>query len=150
MGNLPRDLCVAVREVQQGWSAAFVRDGVVLGREQGKGLKPALNLVRARIAGETDTGGTGRESLPCAFADKVLGLAAFRLGRLLGAQLMWGEMASELAVVEGRRAGVDVRYHLLIPAVMDQKMQSLCPMEHLAFRSGSDYRFYLDLTALIR
>lgn len=141
---------MAIGELQQGWSVAFVRDGTVLGREKGKGLRPALALVGKRTAHDIENGGPLRESPPCAFADKVLGLAAFRLGRLLGARVMWGEMASELAVLEGRRTGVEVRYHALIPAVMQQDMKLLCPMEHLAFLSGDDYRFYLGVTGTIR
>lgn len=147
---MDRDLSVAIRELQKGWSVAFVRNGVVLGREKGKGLRPALVLVGLRIAQEIENGGPTRESPPCAFADKVLGLAAFRLGRLLGARVMWGEMASELAVLEGRRAGIEVRYHTLVPAVMHQSMERLCPMEHLAFRSCDDYRFYLGVTSAIK
>ncbi len=139
--RLERDLRLVVREVQGGWSAAFARAGAVLGREQGRGLRPALRLVQD-VAFER----VG----PCAFADKVLGLAAFRLGRLLGARVMWGEMASELAVAEGRRRGVEVRYHRLVPAIMNVRKDGLCPMEELAFRSKDDSAFLREVSAVIR
>ena len=136
---LEQDLRLAVKEVQAGWSAAIVRKGVLLGRERGRGVRPALTLVR-------DHG----EQHPFVLADKVLGLAAFRLGCLLGAKAMWGELASVLAVAEGRRRGIEVRYHRLVPAIMNDKRDGLCPMEQLAFRAHSDEEFLLALTERLR
>jgi hypothetical protein len=137
--GLEEDLRLAVREIQDGWSAAFARNGLVLGREQGKGLRPALKLVANLERGSA-----------CAFADKVLGLAAFRLGCLLGAGVMWGELASELAAAEGRRRGIEVRYHRLVPAIMNLRRDGLCPMEDLAFRSKDDTGFLREVSLVIR
>jgi len=148
-GSLEGDLRAAICELQQGWSAAFVRNGVVLGREQGKGIGPALKMVQARMAQDRWSRSASREAPACAFADRVLGLAAFRLGRLLGARIIWGEMASELAILEGRRLGVEVRCHRAVPAVMTYTRDGLCPMEHLAFRSESDLEFYLAAAGLV-
>jgi hypothetical protein len=137
--ELEEDLRLAVREVRDGWSAAFTRAGSVLGREQGRGLRPALTLVR-----------DCRITRSCAFADKVLGLAAFRLGRLLGARMMWGDLASALAVQEGRRSGIEVRYHRLAPAILSLRKERLCPMEDLAFRSKDDWGFLREACMIIR
>ena len=136
---MERDLRVAIEELQDGWSAVVVRKGAVLGTERGRGVRPALTLVKKH-----------GEKSPCVFADKVLGLAALRLGCLLGAKAMWGELASALAVAEGKRRGLEVRYHLLVPAIMNDKRDGLCPMEQLAFRAHSDEEFLLALTERLR
>jgi len=150
-----------VREVLRGWSAAVARNGIVVGRETGSGVEPAIRLVdrlvafswspvasphvfpvkgpapRIAIAKPAQT-----ESSVCAFADKVLGLAAFRAGALLGAKVMWGEIASRLAVLEGCRRGIPVYYHRLVPSIMDRTGANLCPMENLAFKAKGDIWFY--------
>ncbi|MGE5580518.1 MAG: DUF1893 domain-containing protein [Bacillota bacterium] len=136
--TIEKDLEIARREIMDGWGTAIVRHGVVLDREKGKGLRPALQMARRRES-------TG----PCAFADKVLGLAAFRLGRAMGATVMWGEMASSLALSEGKRSGIEVRYHLLVPAVMNAALDNLCPMERLAFLTGDDDLFFWRVDGMV-
>jgi len=134
-----RDLRLAQREIVEGWGTAIARRGVVVDKERGKGIRPALEMVR-RSAGDE----------PCAFADKVLGLAAFRLGATLGAKVMWGEMASSLAVYEGRQRGIEVRYHTLVPSIMDAKLENLCPMERLAFATPGDLGFTEHVDRIVR
>lgn len=142
------DLRRALNELQNGWSAAFVSRGTVLYRERGAGLGPAFRIATEFLTGRCCPG-TPAQAVPGAFADKVLGLAAFRFGCLLGARLMWGEMASSLAVEEGRRRGIVVRYHRLVPAIMNRHRDGLCPMEHLAFQSQKDYQFCYRATAIL-
>ncbi len=146
--TLDEQLGLAVREVLNGWSVAYARSGQVLAREGGAGLRPILKLARDLAARESAE--FPAEAAPCALADKVLGLAAFRLGSLLGAKKMWGELASELAVVEGRRRGIEVRYHRVVPAIMNQKRDDLCPMERLAYLSRDDFEFFRAVSAMIR
>lgn len=140
MPQLRADLGLAVAVLNEGWSACAVRNGGVLGRARGKRLEPALRLL-TELRGEDLLG----PQKPCVFADKVLGLAAFRLACLLGAKAAYGEVASSLAVDEGRRKGVFVACHKIVPAIMNIRRDGLCPMENLAFRSESDYEFFLAL-----
>jgi hypothetical protein len=137
---LQDDLDLAVAEVDAGWSASAVKNRMILGRERGRRLEPALSLL-VKLRGEDLT----KDPVPCAFADKVLGLAAFRLACLLGARAVYGELASSMAVDEGRLRGIPVLYHRVVPAIINVRRDGLCPMEHLAFRSESDYEFYLAL-----
>lgn len=111
-----------------------------MGRERGRRLEPALALLTALRGSCLE-----RDKVLCAFADKVIGLAAFRLACLLGAEAVYGEIASSLAVDEGRRRGIPVVYHNLTPVIMNMRQDGLCPMEHLAFRSENDFEFYLAL-----
>ena len=144
-----RNLAIAKAEIVSGWAAVLVKDGQVIDREKGKGIKPALTLVRRRFS----TAGEERaleadEGL--VFGDKVLGLAALKLGYLMGCRIMWGEMVSELAVIEGKRRGVHVEYGQLVPVILNAKGNGLCPMEHLAFSHDDDLEFYYDLSERIR
>lgn len=137
--KLESDLLLARKQIVLGWGTAIARQGVVVDRERGRRLRPALEMVRRRAG-----------SAPCAFADKVLGLAAFRLGAVLGAKIMWGEMASSLAVREGRRRGIEVRYHVLVPAIMNATLEDLCPMEHMAFITPNDVLFVEHFNRMVQ
>lgn len=134
------DLRVVQREITEGWGTAVARNGVVLDRERGRGLRPALEMVRR----------LGADAGPYAFADRVLGVAAFRLAWVLGARIMWGEMASSLAVAEGKRRGIEVRYHILVPAIMNATREDMCPMEHLAFCVQDDLLFFRRIDGMVR
>jgi hypothetical protein len=134
------DLEIARKEILEGWGTAVARNGIVLDRERGRGLRPALQMVRRH----------GPVTAPSAFADKVLGVAAFRLGWLLGARIMWGEMASSLAVAEGRQRGIEVKYHVLVPSIMNVSREDLCPMEHMAFLSQDDLLFFKQIDGMVR
>ena len=80
-----------------------------------------------------------------AFADKVVGLAAFRLAYMLGARVMWGELTSSLAVAEARKRGVTLEYDRLVPAIMNMSQDDLCPMERMASQAAGDLQFYRQI-----
>lgn len=130
LGSLERDLAVARDMVLAGWSCAVAKDGVVIDSEKGRGVMPVLAIAK-RL----------RKVEITALADRVLGLAAFKAGALMGARVMWGQMASALAVYEGYKRGIPVLFHTLVPAVLNDLGNGLCPMEHLAFLSSEDVNF---------
>ncbi|HHX27915.1 MAG: DUF1893 domain-containing protein [Bacillota bacterium] len=138
--QLHNDLRYAARELGEGWSVLAARSGTILAKGQGRRLKPALVLLH-ELRGSRLEG----DKIACVFADKVLGLAAFRLACLLGAKAVYGEVTSRLAVQEARRRGILVAWHRLVPAVLNERQDGLCPMEHLAFKSESDFEFYRAL-----
>ncbi len=143
------DLNIAIRQVSQGWAACLVGKGVIIDAEIGNRLAPALGILRRqreRMGGTNLVPGYAAGG-PFAFADKVLGLAAFRLAYLCGAREMWGTTASALALREGKRRGVPVTYHRLVPSIMNAKMDDLCPMERLSWKVSSDWEFYCALMA---
>ena len=92
---------------------------------------PALMLLH-ELRGED----LERDQVPCVLADKVLGLAAFRLASLLGARAVYGELVSRLAVQEAGRRGIPIVWHRLVPTIMNARLDGLCPMEHLALGPG--------------
>ncbi len=124
------------RAVGRGSSAVLVCRGSVLAEETGRGIVPALKIATRVLA---------NPHVPPAdlvFGDKVLGLAAFRLGALMGARFMWGETASTLAVKEAERRGVAVAFFHLTPCILSPTHNRVCLMEALAFASNSDLDFY--------
>jgi hypothetical protein len=143
MYALVDDLELAKREIVSGASVACVARGVILDKEVGRRLLPAFKVL-CRLQGMGYA-----NKFPIAFADKVMGLAAFRLAYLAGARIMWGEMASDLAVLEGKRRGVPVYYHRIVPAILNMSQSGLCPMEHLAFVSTNDEEFFSEMSARI-
>lgn len=138
--ELHNDLKYAARKLGEGWSVVAVRKGMVLAKGEGRRLMPALMLLH-ELRGED----LERDQVPCVLADKVLGLAAFRLASLLGARAVYGELVSRLAVQEAGRRGIPIVWHRLVPTIMNARQDGLCPMEHLAFRAGSDFEFYRAL-----
>ncbi|HHY76277.1 MAG TPA: DUF1893 domain-containing protein [Firmicutes bacterium] len=138
--ELNNDMRIAARTLAEGWSIVAVRNGAVIAKSEGRRLMPALELLHELRGPELD-----RAEVPCVVADKVLGLAAFRLACLLGARAVYGELVSRLAVREASLRRIPVAWHRLVPAIMNIRQDGLCPMEHLAWRSGSDYEFYRAL-----
>ena len=138
--QLHHDLKYAARKLGEGWSVLAATKGTVLAKGEGRHLMPALVLLH-----ELRGPGLERDKIPCVFADKVLGLAALRLACLLGAEGVYGELASRLAVQEARRRGMPAAWHRVVPAIMNVRQDGLCPMEHLAFKAGSDFEFYQAL-----
>ncbi len=137
------DVRLARQAISHGWSAVLVSRGIVIDREIGRGIIPALRLAerhQARLPAS---------SCSYVFGDKVLGLAAFRLGAFIGARFMWGETASTLAIQEAERRGVVVESFREIHSVMDLRRQKLCPMEALAFACNNDHKFFCEAKTLL-
>ncbi len=144
-----RNLAIARAEIHSGWAAVLVKDGEVIDREKGRGIKPALVLVNRRFS-RLETEADVLEADPgLVFGDKVLGLAAFRLGYLIGCRAMWGEMASEIAVIEGKKRAVQVEYGQFVPMILNATGSGLCPMERLASTHDGDLEFYYHLSERI-
>ncbi|HOK64625.1 MAG TPA: DUF1893 domain-containing protein [Bacillota bacterium] len=137
---------VARAELSSGWSAVLVNGGEVLDKEKGKGIKPALALVKRRIyEGNLEPHQLTTIDHELVLGDKVLGLAALKLGSLIGCGTMWGELASELAVREGKKRGIQVAYGELVPVILNASGTGLCPMERLASIYDDDLEFYFEL-----
>ncbi len=151
-GRLQQDLVLASREVARGWAACLVRQGVIIDAEKGSRLAPASAILMRQRKATGDrillpgpvTGG------PYAFADRVMGLAAFRLAYLLGARAMWAPRASELALAEANKRGVYLGFVHLVPAIMNAKKDDLCPMERLSTQVSSDWEFYERMQDFLR
>lgn len=142
-------LNLAKKAVQEGWSACLTGDGKIIDQERGNRLKPVLAILNREL--DRYGGMDGLQSGVLAgghraFADKVIGLAAFRLAYLLGARAMWGELTSSLALEEAGKRGVTLEYDSLVPAIMNQTQDDLCPMERMASQAESDLEFYSRLT----
>jgi hypothetical protein len=143
------DLDLAKRAVREGWSACLTSDGKIIDQERGNRLKPVLTILNREM--EKYGGMDGLQSYAVAgggraFADKVVGLAAFRLAYLLGARAMWGELTSSLALEEAGKRGVTLEYDKLVPAIMNQTQDDLCPMERMASQVESDLELYRRMT----
>lgn len=143
LGLFEKDVALARSHVLNGWSCAIAENGVLVDREKGRGVLPVMMLVKRMEKAR------GRSYSRLVLADRVLGLAAFRAGALLDAKIMWGYMASDLAVQEGYRRGIPVIYHRLVPAIIKETGKELCPMEHLAFTSTTDRAFYDGFWAMV-
>lgn len=133
---LMRDMVLARREIENGFSAACAQDGEVIYREKGQRLMPVYKIYK-KVKEKSQKG----QGSSVAFADTVVGLAAFRLAALFGAKAMWGEVVSELALKEGERRGIIVRYKTLVPKILNESQTDLCPMEKLSSSVKSDIEF---------
>lgn len=129
---------VAKQQIDSGWASVLVADGKVLDREKGRGIRPAL-LILERI-GQND----GRYP-NLVFGDRVLGLAAFRLGALLGAKAMWGALVSQPVLAEAAARGIAVHGREFVPSILSRTGDGLCPMEQLSATCESDAQFYSEL-----
>lgn len=141
-------ISTAQTEIMSGWASVLVHEGKVLYREQGKGIKPALLVLQKKLLGEGHTGGCSIPGESLVFGDRVLGLAAFRLGALMGAGAMWGDLVSKLALAEASKRGISVAYNRQTDSILNTAGDGLCPMERLASVCQSDADFYSELTKM--
>ncbi len=136
--SISLSLEVAREQIDSGWASVLVADGKVLDREKGRGIKPAL-LILQRM------GQTAGRYPNLVFGDRVLGLAAFRLGALMGAEAMWGTLVSQPVLTEAASRGIVVEGRKLVPSILNRAGDGLCPMEQLSAACESDTQFYTEL-----
>ncbi len=137
---------VARQEILSGWASVLVADGKVMDREKGNGIKPALKILKRKLAVEEPGANSGcptHKSL--VFGDKVLGLAAFRLGALMGAKVMWGGLVSQPAVAQAGERNITILGDQLVQSILNKPGDDLCPMERLASACKGDSEFYWEL-----
>ncbi len=135
----------ARHEIQSGWASVLVQNGKVLDREQGKGIRPALMIFQRRLVGASPSNLLPAKDNSLVFGDRVLGLAAFKLGCLMGAGAMWGDLVSQLALAEAGLKGVPVVYEKRVQSILNRAGDDLCPIERLASGCDKDSDFYSRL-----
>ncbi len=138
-------ICAAQTEIMSGWASVLVREGKALYREQGKGIRPAFLILQKKLLEEGHTAGCSISEESLVFGDKVLGLAAFRLGALMGANAMWGDLVSKLALSEANKRGILIVYNRQAASILNMAGDDMCPMERLASVCRSDADFYSEL-----
>ncbi|MEW6047495.1 MAG: ECF transporter S component [Bacillota bacterium] len=105
---------------ETGASFVLVRGGEVITRGEGHGVRPLL--------AELDRLGPARTS-GAALADKVVGRAAVMAALWAGIRAFHGEFVSQAAVAELEKRGLPYSYGVLIPQVLNQRGDALCPFE---------------------
>lgn len=129
-GAMERDLELARREVCAGGaSVALACGGTLLGRAEGRGVLPLVELLE-RLGWAPRLGGTLWPHPP-ALADRVVGRAAACLAARAGAGAVWGRTVSEPGAALLRERGVEVRAEEVVPFVQGREPGSVCPMEQL-------------------
>ncbi len=103
------------------------RDGKVIYRSKSRGLAPLVECVEARLA-EME-GGTVN--------DKVVGRAAALLLSYAKVSSVYVEVASKGAVEHLAKAGIRTYAEKVVPAILNEKRDDVCPMEKLS-RDYSD------------
>lgn len=140
MSTWHRDKLRALRELAAGATSVAVRDGAVLGRATGRGLRPLYQLLTA----------VGERAQGAYIADRVIGHAAALLIGEAGARAAYGLVVSDRAARALKEQGVDVEWdrrveHILAqgyaeppaeePADTARPPAWLCPMERLVMAS---------------
>ncbi len=108
------------------------RDGKVIYRSKERGLAPLVECVEARLA-EME-GGVVR--------DKVVGRAAALLLSYAKVSSVYVEVASKGAIDHLAKAGISADAETIVPAILNEKRDDICPMEKMS-RDYSDGREFL-------
>jgi len=85
---------------------------------------------------------------PCIVYDKVMGNAAALLSVIAKAREVFSPLGSELAVKTLDRFGIKYRLAKIVPFIMRDDGQGLCPMEQLSIDKSPD-DFYVIMKARI-
>lgn len=97
----------------------LVRDGKICYVERGRGVSPLLNVYDLH-----------REEMKDAVVvDKVIGRAAASIAICGKVKHVHGEIMSEDAVEFLKENGITASYTLLVPRILNQKRNGLCPLE---------------------
>ncbi len=115
-----QDLQIAAEQLNNhGCSLVIVKEGRVIARKEGRGIRPLFETVRE----------LGEDIYGSSLADKVIGRAAAMLCIYAGIQAVYTRMASESAVSVLEDSGIAVRACEIVPAILNRDMSGLCPME---------------------
>lgn len=97
----------------------LVRDGKICYVERGRGVSPLLNVYDLH-----------REEMKDAVVvDKVIGRAAASIAICGKVKHVHGEIMSEDAVEFLKENGITASHTLLVPRILNQKRNGLCPLE---------------------
>lgn len=107
------------------------RDGKVIYKSKERGLRPLIECVETHLA-EME-GGVVR--------DKVAGRAAALLMSYAKVSNVYVEVASKGAVDHLAKAGIKTEVENLVPAILNENKNDVCPMEKLSvnYSNGSDF-----------
>lgn len=125
--ELTGDLSAARRMLETGFSAVLVKNGRILASEKGEGVKPLLLACRA----------SGADARGSSLADKVVGVAAARVGIDVGVRAVYGHLVSEGAARELQDEGIVAQWGRLVPFILNRAGDGQCPMETGSFHLGS-------------
>lgn len=110
----------AQRLIQAGQAkCVLINDSDIIALENGRGVSPLLTIYEThhdQMAGAT-------------VVDKVVGRAAAAIAICGGVSHVHGELMSEDAVEFLEQNGVTVSYTKLVPRILNQKLDGLCPLE---------------------
>lgn len=101
-----------------GGYTCVLTDGGAVYTSTDRGVKP---LVRFLESGEVPAG--------LSAADKVVGRATAYLYALLKVKEVYAQVISQPAVEVLREHGIGVRYHKLVPNIINRKGDGICPFE---------------------
>ena len=101
-------------------------------------LLPLMDYIAAGEAGR----------LPVVIYDKVIGNAAALLAVIVKAGMVYSPLGSELAIKTLDRYGVKYRLAKVVPFIMRDDGQGLCPMEQLSIDKSPE-EFYALMKARI-
>lgn len=108
------------------------RDGKVIYRSKERGLHPLVECVETHLA-EME-GGVVR--------DRVVGRAAALLLSYAKVSSVYVEVTSKGAVEHLAKAGIKTEAETVVPAILNEKRDDICPMERMS-RDYSDGREFL-------
>jgi hypothetical protein len=96
-----------------------VKDGIILGEEQGMGIDPFLKLIES----------IKDNLIGSSIADRVIGHASAVLVIKEGVAAAYGEMLSEEAEKRLQQAGIVVEGGIKVPYILRRDKKGRCPMD---------------------
>lgn len=112
--DLRRAVCILT---EGNYTCVLYRADAYLTDSQ-RGIRPLLELLES-----------GRDLNGFCAADKVVGMAAAFLYRLMGIKAVWASVISSPAVRILTEGGIAVYWDAEVPAILNRSHTGLCPME---------------------
>lgn len=121
-----KDIDRAKKEIENGSSLVFVKEGNVLFREKGKGIRPILNAHSSK-----------QDLKDSVVGDSIVGLAHAMISADIGVREIYGEVMSRSARAFLEERGIQTDYRIIVEKVLNQQGDDLCPMEKRAVESDT-------------
>ncbi len=119
-------------------AVAIVKDGRVLARKSGNGIRPLLEAIR----GAGDVAGA-------ALADRVVGVAVAKLALLFEFGAVHARLVSEPAKSILESSGIGLSYDKLAVKILNRKKDGPCPIESMALGPVTPRELYVKLSEML-
>lgn len=134
------DLEIAKKELKEGWSLVFVKDGKIIFKEKSKGV---MGLVVA-----IDKFGSQLNN--SSVADTIVGKAAACLFVISGVSSVFAGKISRNATDLLKEKNIHFEYEKFVEKILNKSETDLCPFEKISLKYQTPEEVYKEIKSFLK